>query len=95
MLFDLLYFLFSDFVKLEKNLSLEERLLLVKNLLIEKVLFIEKILFIGKIISLEKNLLVEKFYFKKKSNIRETYSKKIRKRKNYTNNTIKDIDIAP
>ena len=74
---------------------MEERLLLVKNLLIEKVLFIEKILFIGKIISLEKNLLVEKFYFKKKSNIRETYSKKIRKRKNYTNNTIKDIDKAP
>ena len=36
-----------------------------------------------------------KIYYKKKSNIRKTYSKKIMKIKNYTNKTIKEGDIAP
>ena len=56
MSFDLLYFLFSDFVKIRKKSIIGRKSIIRKNLLIEKVLFIEKNLFI------EKVLFIEKFY---------------------------------
>ena len=77
MSFDLLYFLFSDFVKNRKKSIIGRKPIIRKKSINRKSSIHRKHSIHRKNYIIRKKLLIEKFYYKKKSNIRQTYSKKL------------------